>query len=513
VDWLSPSFARLLAAALLALVPAAHTWWRGRRLSRLLGDPALPERLITGNHQRGVITGAAFALGCFIGGRHALWLVPMMIAAQMAAAHPLRKAIYGETWSPAGYLSFFARLYIAVPGLAARRVGPSDGARRQVRCLDRRAASWSASSPGAPTVEAAGWIVGVTPITDSDLVARFDRVSRGRPPIALGWRRCPARRDDGQRRGPCSLRGSSVCSLTRCGTSQRRVRAIAAHEVAHLEHFNPKRLRRLRWLTGAVIVGCAAVSLVQLGSASVLPVAWAVAVIIGLALPGPHAQAHETKSDLRAVSLTGNPDALVNALAKLHALALMPRRWDRIRAARHASQSRVEFRRFCRRGRGASRGHAIEATFGGATSGTSVAFDPARVTWLERDGMTHSASYETLVESCVAAAGSSAPTLNRRRKRPAVDIPLGPDDVLRAQAVLDAVDTRLARPTAHAVHSSIARLGAVLFAVVALAAAHWGALVVALVTLVTPAPAPRGRRRRRRDVGVSRVARSECQWR
>ena len=97
MDWLSPSFARLLAAALLALVPAAHTWWRGRRLSRLLGDPALPERLIAGNHQRGVITGASFALGCLISGRHALWLVPVMIVAQMAAAYPLRKAIYGET--------------------------------------------------------------------------------------------------------------------------------------------------------------------------------------------------------------------------------------------------------------------------------------------------------------------------------------------------------------------------------------------------------------------------------
>ncbi len=48
--------------------------------------------------------------------------------------------------------------------------------------------------------------------------------------------------------------------------------------------------------------------------------------------------------------------------------------------------------------------------------------------------------------------------------------------------------SRRLQPRAHAVHSSIARLSAALFAIVALAAAHWGALVVALVTLVTPAP-------------------------
>ena len=91
----------------------------------------------------------------------------------------------------------------------------------------------------------------------------------------------------------------------------------------------------------------------------------------------------------------------------------------------------------------------------------------------------------------VAAAGTAAPALaiaDRNGRR--WTIPLVPGDVLRAQAVLDAVDTRLATPpaAAHAVHSSIARLSAALFAVVALAAAQWGALVVALVTLVTPAP-------------------------
>jgi Zn-dependent protease with chaperone function len=497
VDWLSPSFARLLAAALLALVPAAHTWWRGRRLSRLLGDPALPERLIAGNHQRGVITGASFALGCFISGRHALWLVPVMIVAQMAAAYPLRKAIYGETWSLAGYLSFFARLYVAVFGfwlLVAS--GPAmvraagSGAWIAALLLAVSLFAWSTYY-----VEAAGWIVGVTPITDSDLVARFERMvarsTADRPRLAQV--RVPGGMMANAAAMP-SLRGSSVVftdTLLR-HLSGDEFEAIAAHEVAHLEHFCPTRLRRLRWVTWAVIVGCAGVgTLVQLGL-GILPVVWAVAVVIGLALRGRMRQAHETESDLRAVSLTGNPEALVNALTKLHVLALMPRRWDPEfeRRATHPSLSR-RIQAIRAAAGGVPPEIAIEATFGVATSGTSVAFDAARVTWLERDGSTHSASYETLVELRVAAAGTSAPALaiaDRNGRR--WTIPLVPGDVLRAQAVLDAVDTRLATPpaAAHAVHSSIARLSAALFAVVALAAAQWGALVVALVTMVTPAP-------------------------
>ena len=99
-----------------------------------------------------------------------------------------------------------------------------------------------------------------------------------------------------------SLRGSSVVftdALLR-NLSGDEFEAIAAHEVAHLEHFCPKRLRRLRWVTWAVIVGCAAVGpLVQLLGFGILPVVWAVAVVIGLALRGRMRQAHETESDLR----------------------------------------------------------------------------------------------------------------------------------------------------------------------------------------------------------------------
>ena len=170
----------------------------------------------------------------------------------------------------------------------------------------------------------------------------------------------------------------------------------------------------------------------------------------------------------------------------------MPRRWDPEfeRRATHPSLSR-RIQAIRAAAGGVPPEIAIEATFGVATSGTSVAVDAARVTWLERDGSTHSASYETLVELRVAAAGTSAPALaiaDRNGRR--WTIALVPDDVVRAQAVLDAVDTRLATPpaAAHAVHSSIARLSAALFAVVALTAAQWGALIVALVILVTPAP-------------------------
>ena len=46
-------------------------------------------------------------------------------------------------------------------------------------------------------------------------------------------------------------------------------------------------------------------------------------------------QHHETESDLRAVALTGDPDALARALTKIHAYAHLPRRVD----AEHEQQA------------------------------------------------------------------------------------------------------------------------------------------------------------------------------
>ena len=113
VDFL---FLRLLAAALIALVPAAVAWWSGRRLIRLVDDPALPERLVANAQRRGIVTGVALVAIVALTGRNSAWLLMLMFISLMVGAYPLRKALYAETWSVAGYIAFSLRLNLAVIG-------------------------------------------------------------------------------------------------------------------------------------------------------------------------------------------------------------------------------------------------------------------------------------------------------------------------------------------------------------------------------------------------------------
>ena len=107
--------------------------------------------------------------------------------------------------------------------------------------------------------------------------------------------------------------------------------AIFAHEVAHLEHFHGATLKKFFWIGVAFIT--AAVTIAPLLRTYAPQYAWLiwgwplVAVSYTVILMQSR-QKHETQSDLRAVALTGDPDALVRGLTKLHALARMPRRLD-----------------------------------------------------------------------------------------------------------------------------------------------------------------------------------------
>src|SRR5262245_47721626 len=112
--------------------------------------------------------------------------------------------------------------------------------------------------------------------------------------------------------------------------------------------------------------------------------AWVAAVALGLVMRGAARQKHEAESDVRAVELCGDAEALVRALVKIHALAHLPRRWAldferhashpslarRIQAIRAAAQTAPA--RFDR--------PLVVAT---ATPGTFVVLDSERGEWLE----------------------------------------------------------------------------------------------------------------------------------
>ena len=123
--------------------------------------------------------------------------------------------------------------------------------------------------------------------------------------------------------------------------------AICAHELAHLEYYNIARLRRVHAVNYILILGAAAAApLTRLwsGSSELGPIIWLwpSAVLIALVVRARHRQKNETISDLRAVALTGDGEALAGALATLHAVARVPRRWDqqRERASTHPSLAR-----------------------------------------------------------------------------------------------------------------------------------------------------------------------------
>jgi heat shock protein HtpX len=125
--------------------------------------------------------------------------------------------------------------------------------------------------------------------------------------------------------------------------------AILAHELAHIEHHTSRRLRQARLVSYALVASIALLApAVRHGFAqafTAILIAWPLVLIVALARQARNRQKHETASDLRAIVLTGDPDALVRALTKLHALAHIPRRWDTEfeRQASHPS-SRAAFR-------------------------------------------------------------------------------------------------------------------------------------------------------------------------
>jgi hypothetical protein len=226
--------------------------------------------------------------------------------------------------------------------------------------------------------------------------------------------------------------------------------AIVAHELAHLEYFN---VRRLWWfnLQGYALIAIAAlmapvVAIVAPGARTVIFGLWPAVLLASLAVRARNRQAHETSSDLRAIALSGGADPLIRALTRLHSLARLPRRWDseRERHASHPSLARrIQAIRDASGLAPPSLGEA--AVFRASDDSATVTFRDDRLVWREGALTEHAIDYRRLTMLRVDPRRSDAAYLvafDSAHRR--WEIPLRREDVARLQATLDIVDTRLA---------------------------------------------------------------------
>src|SRR5262245_47118800 len=292
-----------LTVTTLLLVPALYRWWDGQRLRARLNDAVLAERWLAhvGRATRVTLTCMLMVPMLCPG-----WAIPGMLGVVLlsrAAAYPTRRALFGESWSLTSYLDWSVRLFVAWAGF------------------------WTLLAWAPYLVNSAGryW-----PIATAILLAAlalwqrwypqvFLRTVRARPlqpetvstAFAAGVHRVLAAPHAATptlwRAGPPGGVVANALALPSLGRSSvllsetvlealtpSEATAIFAHEVAHLEHYDR---RRLRWMTVVtlVLILCAVASAPltarvapdRLWIASAL---WPVAVVIAMALRGRYSQ-------------------------------------------------------------------------------------------------------------------------------------------------------------------------------------------------------------------------------
>src|SRR4051794_1857512 len=120
-----------------------------------------------------------------------------------------------------------------------------------------------------------------------------------------------------------SISGNAVLvSTTLIGRLERdETIAILAHELAHIEHYDRQRLRRMAttifMLVAMVGLLNTVLSMVPPAAAAtktIVIAAWPPFLFFALVAAARRRQKNETASDLRAIALTGDPAALIRAL-------------------------------------------------------------------------------------------------------------------------------------------------------------------------------------------------------
>jgi Zn-dependent protease with chaperone function len=492
-----PEFAgRTVLLVIVAAVPALLRWWFGRGIVRRASDPAVAERMLETARKTAPATVLAIAVLLVLSPRAAFWTLPLLLLLRLVAGYPIRRALFGETWSLTGYVSFFLRLIVAIYGLwIAIALLPAlianTGRWHWAAALALAAilVAWNGR-----TASVVRWILRVEPISRPELVGRFTAMANATTVPVPRFEVVKLR--GGVLANAVALPSPRAASVVFTDTlfeelSEDEAAAICAHELAHLEYYSPTRVRRMQYVTtAAIIAGALVVPVSHALALSVvsLATAWYVAVFGLAAWRARHRQRHETASDLRAMALCGDAEALVRALTKLHTLGRVPRRLDPQfeRQATHPSLARRI--RDIRRASG-TRPSALEenATFVAPERSTTVTFSASHVQWSEGDAAIHTLTYRHLVEARIAAPPSGPARLvvvERGGRRWTMALDAG--DLARAQAVLDVVDGQIGDAPLPPVWPRVSRVVCAILAVLAVLVGHITAALLALAVSIRP---------------------------
>ena len=326
------SVPRLWPLLAFMFVPGVFAWWSGRRLVRKRDDPTLAERLLARAEHAQRVTLLSAACLAFAAGSYYWFAVLGLVLGHWIGDYPSRRVVLDERWAPATYVLWHLRFHLAWLGFwFALLVAPT---------VIQASGVWRWPVAGTLAVllglwawrytEAFVWLVRARPrpwrtewqpIVDRARATRprlFDMpVPGGRFVNAFAF---PSTRV------PSVLFTDPALELL----SAREQAAVFAHEVAHLEHYDRRRCRIVSAITYGLVATAtlgAALALDRLPAELFMPF-WSLGLITGFLWKTSRHKAHETESDVRALALCDDPQALISGLTKLAIAGRMPRRWS-----------------------------------------------------------------------------------------------------------------------------------------------------------------------------------------
>lgn len=388
-----------LSVAILA-VPALVRWLQGRRLVRQIDDPAFPELRLNANHRLTVVVGVSLVLGLLVSPRLASFKIFLAILALFAADHSSRRIIFNESRGLAGYLAHSMRFTVAMFGIwillalnpalvtAAGSAGVTTAILLALTCL-----LWV--HLGGHVFPA---LLRATPLDRPDLHPEFEKI--------LNRSRCPRPAVlQADAPGGYWINAFAIPSHYRPAVlftqdllqalTPSEIAAIFAHEVAHLEWFTRRRLLQ-RDLAVLVLSGIIAAGVIWSGPDSsltrVLTWIWPLVCFVPLIAAQSRQQALEHQADLRALELTGDAEALISGLTKIHHLMRLPRRLRGDLQAKQSHPSLAARLRAIRQAAGSTRDthdspplpELIVHGTGTRTVGDAAVFGADHVHWLRR---------------------------------------------------------------------------------------------------------------------------------